>query len=463
MSGPPQRVSNPTGFQHGVHVEWDAKAGVFKGLPKEWAATLPRGTVRDVDHTSRTLAPHLRPTAARRDHYNYFSLLSGRRSQQQQQQSEQQQQQHIIGAPYNLVHEVHVRPDSSTTTGFAGLPVEWESRMMHSGITPQEVKQNPQAALDALQFAMEGPPPKPPPLPSRSSVNLKVAQAFQFSRDVTDPRSVFKDFRKLGHGASGIVYSAVDNRQTSKTFGQKVALKYCDLKELNELKQEIGMQSLSTHPNVVNFIEAFLTPTHVVIALELMEGGMLTNLCDTEKRVCTEPDMAYVVKCALQALSFMHRQHRVHRDIKSDNILVDYGGRVKIADFGFATNLTRETTKRNSVVGTPFWMAPELIRSESYDHKVDIWSLAITALEMADGEPPLMQEPVMRALFLITVNEPPRLKQPDQWSETFNHFLKKMLVKDPQHRASAEQLLLHPFINQAATKEKFAKLVRDKV
>lgn len=250
----------------------------------------------------------------------------------------------------NVATQVHVRPDSKTATGFAGLPLEWEARMKTSGITPAEVKQNPQAALDALQFTMEGPPPKPPPMPSRSSVNLKVAQAFQFSENVTDPRRVFKDFVQLGQGASGIVYSAVDNRD-GVNKGRKVALKYCDLKELTELKTEIAMQSLSSHPNVVNFLEAFLTSTHVVIALELMEGGMLTGLCEPGRRICQEPDIAYVVKCALQALSFMHRQHRVHRDIKSDNILVDFNGRVKIADFGFATSLTRETMKRNSVVG----------------------------------------------------------------------------------------------------------------
>mmetsp|Transcript_13793 Transcript_13793/g.43595 ORF Transcript_13793/g.43595 Transcript_13793/m.43595 type:complete len:460 (+) Transcript_13793:143-1522(+) len=457
-----QLVSNPTGFKRGVHVEWDPKAGAFKGLPKEWAATLPKGTVKEVDHSSKTLAPHMRPTTnkAKRKDSIFGGLVGGRRSGSAG--AAPSSEKPIIGAPFNLVHEVHVRPDSTTTTGFAGLPMEWEQRLKTSGISRDEVKQNPQAALDALQFTMEGPPPKPPPLPSRSSVNMKVAKAFEFSKDVKDPRRCFKDFAQLGQGASGIVYSATDDRD-GPNKGRKVALKYCDLKDLAELKTEIAMQSLSNHPNVVNFLEAFLTPTHVVIALELMDGGMLTGLCEPGKRICHESDIAYVLKCALQALSFMHRQHRVHRDIKSDNILVDYDGRVKIGDFGFATSLTRETMKRNSVVGTPFWMAPELIKSQSYDCKVDIWSLAITGLEMADGEPPLMHEPVMRALFLITVNEAPTLQAPQSWSDSLNHFLKKMLVKDPEQRASADQLLLHPLLTQASDPASFAKLVRSKL
>jgi len=468
-------VSNPTEFKQGIHVEWDAKTGTFRGLPKEWASALPKGTYT-AETSSRALAANLRPTAPARTSRTASGASGaggsswrwgafGRRSRSGDDSAagSSADNKPIISLPYNVVHEMHVRPDSSTVTGLAGLPTAWEEKMKTSGISPQEVKANPQAALDALQFAMEGPPAKPAPLPSRRTVNLKMEGAFFFNRECNDPRRVFKDFVQLGQGASGIVYSAVDDRPGTARYGERVALKYCDLKELDDLKTEIAMQSLSTHPNVVNFLEAFRTPTHVVITIEYMDGGMLTNLCDPKKRICTEADIAYVLKCALQALAFMHRQHRIHRDIKSDNILVDYAGRVKLADFGFATALTRSTMKRNSVVGTPFWMAPELIKSQSYDCKVDVWSLGVTALEMADGEPPLMHEPVMRALFLITVNDAPSLRQPKASSETFVHFLAKMLVKDPEHRSAADQLLLHPFMAEAAAQTDFAKLVKAKL
>jgi len=464
-------VSEPSGFKKVLHVEWDAKAGAFRGLPKEWAPALPKGTYKEVDTVSRTLAPHLAAPAAskgkekrRSSLYEYLtrSVRSSTEALFSERNDDRESKKAIISLPYNVVHEMHVRPDSSTSTGLAGLPPAWEANLKSSGISAEEVKQNPQAALDALQFAMEG-PPKVVPLPSRRTVNLKMKDALFFNKDVSDPRLVFRDFTQLGQGASGIVYSAIDNRPNTERYGQRVALKYCDLKELEELKTEIAMQSLSNHPYVVNFLEAFLTERHCVITLEFMDGGMLTNLCDPKQKICTEADMAFVLKCSLQALSFMHRQHRIHRDIKSDNILVDFSGNVKIADFGFATALTRETMKRQSVVGTPFWMSPELIKSQSYDCKVDIWSLGVTLLEMADGEPPLMHEQVMRALFLITVNDAPTFSQPSAWSENCNHLLSKMLVKDPDSRAAADQLLLHPFLQAAAKQADFAKLVKQKL
>ena len=153
----------------------------------------------------------------------------------------------------------------------------------------------------------------------------------------------------------------------------------------------------------------------------------------------------------------MHRQHRLHRDIKSDNLLVGFSGDVKIADFGFAAGLTEEQDKRRSVVGTPYWMAPELIRGAEYDAKVDVWSLGITALEMAEGEPPHLHEPPLRALLLITTQPAPLLREgAERWSSKFRHFLKCALHVDAAKRASSEQLLMHPFLATACTKPEFA-------
>ncbi|KAJ8598910.1 hypothetical protein CTAYLR_010336 [Chrysophaeum taylorii] len=420
-------VSLPTRVTRGVHVEFDRNAGAFKGVPKAWKEALPKGTVMDVD--KRELGEHVRPTRQPRGY-------------------RRQSQSRVIGAPTKVVHEVHVWRDSSKATGLAGLPAEWEAVWESSGISSEEVREHPQAALDALQCHLN-----PPQLPSRVSVDTEVASAFEFSK-VSDPKKVYGEFRQLGQGASGTVYSAVDTRE-GPDKGRKVALKYCLRRDIEDLTHEIALQSMCNHENVVNILETFLTPSHVVIALEFMDGT-LTTLCGK----CREPHIAYVIKCALQALSFMHRHHRVHRDVKSDNILVDFLGRVKIADFGFAQQLTRETNKRKSVVGTPYWMSPELIKAQSYDCKVDIWSLAITALEMADGEPPLMHEPAMRALFLITVNPPPTLRAPHVWSEGLNHLLRSMLVKDPNLRTSTDHLLLHPYFATAASDTDFGRFVR---
>ena len=189
-----------------------------------------------------------------------------------------------------------------------------------------------------------------------------------------DYREFFSDLRKLGHGASGVVYAAVDKRD-----GRKVALKIGTIADLAELANEIGLQSLTKHPNIVECIEAYAFEQEVCMVIELVEGGSLTDCLDLEYPM-PEPAIAYVCKGILQGLAFMHANHRLHRDIKSDNILIDHRGNVKIADFGFAINLTTETSKRTSVVGTPYWMAPELIRGQEYDFKVDVWSLGITLI-----------------------------------------------------------------------------------
>jgi serine/threonine protein kinase len=175
-----------------------------------------------------------------------------------------------------------------------------------------------------------------------------------------------------------------------------------------------------------------------------------------------ERHMAYVCKGMLMGLAFLHRQYRLHRDIKSDNVLVNFDGEVKLADFGFAINLTSEESKRTSVVGTPYWMAPELIKGHKYDSKVDIWSLGITLIEMAEGEPPLLKEPPLRALLMITINPPARLKS-SLWSPAIVHFLSRCLEPVPDKRSTAEQLLMHPFIKSACSTEEFAAFVGSKI
>lgn len=167
---------------------------------------------------------------------------------------------------------------------------------------------------------------------------------------------------------------------------------------------------------------------------------------------------------AAKGLEYLHFSHRIHRDIKSDNILVDVDGTVKLADFGFAANMTQERSKFNSVVGTPYWMAPELIKGKKYDGKVDVWSLGITALELADGEPPFLHEvEPLRALFLITISPAPGLRRPERWSEDLNHFLYVALKVKARRRASSTQLLMHPFMGCVSTKAKFGAFIKKQI
>ena len=230
-----------------------------------------------------------------------------------------------------------------------------------SGISKEETAANPQAVLDVLAFHMEGPPPVAKhmtPLPSRLSMARDMAKTDDIK--TTDYREIYGDMKKLGQGASGIVYSAV-----SKIDGRKVALKIGAISDLAELSNEIGLQSLCKHPNIVECIEAYAFNQEVCMVQCLVEGGSLTDCLDLDYPM-PEPAIAYMCKNILQGLAFLHSQHRLHRDIKSDNILIDLEGNVKIADFGFAINLTSEAAKRTSVVGTPYWLEPSLTICDLY-------------------------------------------------------------------------------------------------
>jgi serine/threonine protein kinase len=199
--------------------------------------------------------------------------------------------------------------------------------------------------LDVIGFHLEGGPTKK--MPTKAALVEEMKESAVIKNEEYKP--YYTDLKKLGQGASGIVYSALDKRSK-----RRVALKIAPLAELQDLTNEIGLQALSKHPNVVEMIEAYVTKKDVCIVMELMSGGSLTDLLDI-KQPMPENTIAFTCKKVLMALAHVHKQYRLHRDIKSDNILVNYEGNVKVADFGFAINLTSEQSKRTSVVGTPYW------------------------------------------------------------------------------------------------------------
>ena len=150
--------------------------------------------------------------------------------------------------------------------------------------------------------------------------------------------------------------------------------------------------------------------------------------------------------------------HQIHRDIKSDNVLIATSGAVKLADFGFAAQLTKEKAKRKTIVGTPYWMAPELIRGDPYDQKVDVWSLGIMVMELCEGEPPYLNFPPLRALFLINTKGVPGLKNPEHWSPEFLDFLSKCLQHNAEFRPTSAEMINHPFLQKACSTEEIRQV-----
>jgi len=184
--------------------------------------------------------------------------------------------------------------------------------------------------------------------------------------------------------------------------------------------------------------------------MEFMGGGCLTEVLNQFEAVrLTERHIATICRETLRGLQYIHGMNRIHRDIKSDNILLGVAGEVKIADFGYAAQLTIQRRNRTTVVGTPYWMSPELIHGNNYDTKVDIWSLGIMCMEMAEGEPPYIDLTPLRALFMITTKGIPSLKDPSQWSTDFKHFLAQCLQLNSANRPTPTNLLSHPFLNKA--------------
>jgi len=274
-----------------------------------------------------------------------------------------------------------------------------------------------------------------------------------------DPKQIYREARKIGEGAAGEVFVATNFKTKLKVAIKKMAL---NNDSLNLLVTEISIMKTSKHPNIVDYMESYIVGDQLWVVMEFMGGGCLTEVLEQfEYCQMTEPQIAHVCTETLKALMFIHSLHRIHRDIKSDNILLGEDGSVKIADFGYAAQLTQKQQQRNTVVGTPYWMAPELIRGYDYGIKVDIWSTGIMVMEMAEGEPPYMDFPPLRALFLITTKGIPDLKVPAKWSKDLRDFLSKALTKDFHSRPDAAFLLTHSFLKKCSSKSEFVSLLAE--
>ncbi|KAF9584425.1 Protein kinase [Lunasporangiospora selenospora] len=278
---------------------------------------------------------------------------------------------------------------------------------------------------------------------------MTEAQIMEKLRSVVsagDPSTLYSKIKKVGQGASGSVYVA-----KHLTTNTKVAIKQMDLamqprKEL--VVNEILVMKESTNPNIVNYLDSFLVKGQELwVVMEYMEGGALTDVIDNNK--LSESQIACICLETCKGLQHLHSQNIIHRDIKSDNVLMDPHGLVKITDFGFCAKLTDQKSKRATMVGTPYWMAPEVVKQKEYGAKVDIWSLGIMAIEMIEQEPPYLDEEPLKALYLIATNGTPTLKKPETLSSELKNFLAVCLCVDVKSRATAKELLEHEFMGRS--------------
>uniref|UniRef100_A0A672RYX3 non-specific serine/threonine protein kinase n=1 Tax=Sinocyclocheilus grahami TaxID=75366 RepID=A0A672RYX3_SINGR len=287
-----------------------------------------------------------------------------------------------------------------------------------------------------------------------------------------DPAGIFELVELVGNGTYGQVYKG----RHVKT-GQLAAIKCMDVtgEEEEEIKAEINMlKKYSHHRNIATYYGAFIKKNppgvddQLWLVMEFCGAGSVTDLIKNTKGNSLREDWtAYISREILRGLTHLHHHKVIHRDIKGQNVLLTENAEVKLVDFGVSAQLDRTVSRRNTFIGTPYWMAPEVIACDenpdaTYDYKSDLWSLGITAIEMAEGAPPLCDMHPMRALFLIPRNPAPRLKS-KKWSKKFQSFIESCLVKNHNQRPSTEQLLKHPFIRELPNERQIRIQLKDHI
>ncbi|EGD80891.1 STE/STE20/PAKA protein kinase [Salpingoeca rosetta] len=473
---PPVRkvdISAPLDFVHEVHVGFDPETGEFSGLPPQWSALLQVSgiTKKEIAKNPQAMVDVLgfytEDVQGTADGEGVKFMVdtdkksgkSGKQgvkmaapaAKQPQPQSapakEAPQPPPVVERPAFTKSE-KTKPISKPAPVAAPRQPAAKAAPSSSAPTTTAAETKPSAGQQKVQKRDKG---------KKKMSDEEVLARLREVVNPAAPKDRYKDLKKIGQGASGSVFTATDVQT-----GKVVAIKSMNLSQQPKKEliiNEIIVMREYNQENIVNFLDSYLVSNDELwVVMEFLAGGSLTDV--VTETILNEGQIAAICKECLKALEYLHARSVIHRDIKSDNILLGMDGSVKLTDFGFCAQLASEHSKRSTMVGTPYWMAPEVVTRKQYGPKVDIWSLGIMAIEMIEGEPPYLNENPLRALYLIATNGTPELQNPEQLSDVFKDFLAKCLEMSVDKRSTASELLQHDFLKKAAPLPSLVPLIK---
>ncbi|XP_036808001.1 serine/threonine-protein kinase PAK 2 isoform X3 [Oncorhynchus mykiss] len=423
-------ISSPSDFEHTIHVGFDAVTGEFTGMPEQWSKLLQTSNISKSEQKQN-------PQAVL-DILKFYDSSTAK-------------QKYLSFSEKDAQSPGKQGATSSPSGGKDGDDDEDDG----DEAPPPIVAPRPEHTKSVYTKSVIDPLPPLPEPDSASNRNKKKQQGKMTDEEIMeklrtivsigDPKKKYTRYEKIGQGASGTVYTAIDVATGAEVAIKQINLQKQPKKEL--IINEILVMKELQQPNIVNYVDSFLVGEELFVVMEYLAGGSLTDV--VTETCMDEAQIAAVCRECLQALEFLHANQVIHRDIKSDNVLLGMDGSVKLTDFGFCAQITPEQSKRSTMVGTPYWMAPEVVTRKAYGPKVDIWSLGIMAIEMVEGEPPYLNENPLRALYLIATNGTPELQSPEKLSPVFRSFLSRCLEMDVEKRGGGKELLQHPFLKLA--------------